>query len=226
MGTIIGEILPFTIGIAISPVPIIVVILTLLSPRARRSGPGFLIGWMVGILVVLLVLTLLSSVLPSAQESDGPHLWQGAIRLVLGGLLLWLAVKQWRKRPRGEETPELPGWMAKVDSYGFGGGIRLGLVLSIANPKNVILTVSVAVDLGTGDLTPGRIAIVIVIFALLASSTVLIPVLAHLIAADRLKGPLSALHTWLLRENHVIMTVLLVVLGFAVIGRGIGAVWP
>lgn len=79
---------------------------------------------------------------------------------------------------------------------------------------------------GTGDLTPGRIAIVIVIFALLASSTVLIPVLAYLIAADRLKGPLSALHTWLLRENHVIMTVLLVVLGFAVIGRGIGAVWP
>jgi len=226
VGAVIGEILPFAIGIAISPLPIIVVILTLLSPRARRSGPGFLIGWIAGILAVLLVLTLLSTFLPAPQQSSASNPWEGAIKLVLGVLLLWLAVRQWRKRPRADETPALPSWMAKVDGFGFGSGLRFGLFLSTMNPKNVILSVSVAVDLGSGDLTFGSTVLVVVAFTLLASSTVFIPVLAYLFAADRLRGPLSALHTWLVRENHVIMAVLLVVLGFSAVGRGIGVIWP
>ena len=35
MGSVIGEILPLAVGIAISPVPLIAVILMLLSPRAK-----------------------------------------------------------------------------------------------------------------------------------------------------------------------------------------------
>lgn len=226
MGAVIGEILPFAVGIAISPLPIIVVILTLLSPRARSSGPGFLIGWVVGIVSVLLVLTFLATFLPAPQHRDDPDPWEGAIKVVLGALLLWLAVRQWRKRPRDGETAALPSWMERVDGFGFGSGLRFGLFLSVVNPKNVILSVSVAVDLGSGDLAFGSTAVIVAVFALLASSTVLIPVLAYLFAADRLTGALSALHTWLVRENHVIMAVLLVVLGFAAIGRGIGVVWP
>lgn len=226
MGAVIGEILPFAVGIAISPLPIIVVILTLLSPRARRSGPGFLIGWVAGILAVLVVLTFLSTFVPAPRQGDASNPWEGAIKLVLGALLLWLAVRQYRKRPRAGETPALPSWMAKVDGFGFGGGLRFGLFLSVVNPKNVILSVSVAVDLGSGDLTLGSTALIVVISTLLASSTVLIPVMAYLFAADRLKGALSAVHTWLVRENHVIMAVLLIVLGFSALGRGLEAIWP
>lgn len=226
MGAVIGEILPFAVGIAISPLPIIVVILTLLSPRARRSGPGFLIGWIVGILAVLLVLTFLATFLPAPAHRDAPDPWEGAIKIILGALLVWLAARQWRKRPREGETPALPSWMERVDGFGFGSGLRFGLFLSVVNPKNIILSVSVAVDLGSAGLTLGSTAVVVMVFALLASSTVLVPVLAYLFAADRLTGALSSLHTWLVRENHVIMAVLLIVLGFSAMGRGIEVIWP
>ncbi len=226
VGAVIGEILPFAVGIAISPLPIIVVILTLLSPRARASGPGFLIGWVAGILIVLVALTFLSTFLPTPQQSNASNPWEGAIKVVLGALLLWLAARQWRKRPRSGETPSLPSWMERVDGFGLGSGFRFGLFLSVVNPKNVILSVSVAVDLGSGGLTPGSTLLIGVIFTLLASSTVLVPVLAYLFAADRLEGALSALHRWLVRENHVIMAVLLIVLGFSAIGRGLEAIWP
>ena len=44
MGGAISEVLPFAIGVAISPVPIIAVILVLFSARARANGTMFLIG--------------------------------------------------------------------------------------------------------------------------------------------------------------------------------------
>ena len=69
MGAVIGEILPLAVGIAISPIPIIAVILMLLSPRAKGASVGFMIGWVVGIIVAVVVFTLLSSVIPQSGES-------------------------------------------------------------------------------------------------------------------------------------------------------------
>ena len=45
----IGDILPTAIGVAISPVPIIAVILMLFSAKAKRNGLAFLLGWLGGL---------------------------------------------------------------------------------------------------------------------------------------------------------------------------------
>jgi len=45
MGQGVSAILTFAVGVAISPVPIIAVILMLFSQRARVNGPMFLVGW-------------------------------------------------------------------------------------------------------------------------------------------------------------------------------------
>ena len=55
MGRGISEILPFAIGVAISPIPIIAVILMLFSNRAKVNGPVFLLGWVIGLSVVVAV---------------------------------------------------------------------------------------------------------------------------------------------------------------------------
>ena len=60
MGNVIGDILPLAIGVAISPVPIIAVILMLFSARARTNGPAFLAGWIAGLAVVGAVVLALS----------------------------------------------------------------------------------------------------------------------------------------------------------------------
>ena len=52
MGRGISEVLPFAIGVAISPIPIIAVILMLFSERAKVNGPVFLAGWVIGLSVV------------------------------------------------------------------------------------------------------------------------------------------------------------------------------
>ena len=57
MGSVIGELLPLAIGIAVSPMPIIAVILMLFSKRAGSTSVGFLIGWLLGIIVATGIFT-------------------------------------------------------------------------------------------------------------------------------------------------------------------------
>ncbi len=52
MGQAIGDILPMAVGVAISPVPIIAVVLMLGTPPARANGPAFAVGWLAGLTIV------------------------------------------------------------------------------------------------------------------------------------------------------------------------------
>jgi threonine/homoserine/homoserine lactone efflux protein len=222
MGSVIGEILPLAVGIAISPVPIIAAILMLLSPKAKGASVGFLLGWITGIVVAIVVFTLLSSVLP-AQDESGSSPVRGVIKIILGALLLFLALRQWRGRPAEGEQATMPKWMSAIDSMTAGKALGLGFLLSAVNPKNLLMAISAGLIIGDAGLAVGQTVAVIVIFVLLAASTVLIPVVAYLIASERLAGPLDRLRAWLVNNNATIMAVLLLVIGVAVIGKGIGS---
>ncbi|MFK4835795.1 GAP family protein [Microbacterium sp. ZW T2_14] len=222
MGAVIGDILTLALGVAISPIPIIAAILMLLSPKARVTGTGFLLGWVLGIVVAVTVFTLLSSVLPEGED-DASQPIKGVIQLVLGVLLLLLALRQWRGRPRAGAEPALPKWMQAIDTITFPKALGLGFLLSAVNPKNLLLAASAGVTIGAAGLDGGSIVVVIAVFTVIAASTVLIPVVGYLFAADKLRGPLDALRGWLAKENAVIMAVLLLVIGVAIIGKGIGS---
>jgi threonine/homoserine/homoserine lactone efflux protein len=218
MNQVIGEILPLAVGIAISPIPIIAAILMLLSPRAKGTSVGFMIGWLAGIAVAIVLFSLLSSVIP--PETGGRSPVAGVVKIILGVLLLVLAIKQWRTRPAKGNQASLPKWMSAIDSMSAVKALWLGFLLAAANPKNLLLAIAAGVIVGRAGLTVGQVAVVIIIFVLLAGSTVLVPVFGYLIASARLAGPLDRLRQWLVDNNAVIMAVLLLVLGVALIGKG------
>ena len=220
MGSVIGEILPLAVGIAISPIPIIAVILMLLSPRAKGTSVGFMIGWLLGIIIAIIVFTLLSSVIP--QHSEGGSPVAGVIKIVFGVLLLFLALRQWRARPAEGEQASLPKWMSAIDSMTAAKALGLAFLLAAVNPKNLLLAASAGLIIGGAGLGFGQgLALVIIIFVLLAACTVVIPVVGYLIASARLAGPLDSLRGWLVENNATIMSVLLLVIGVAVIGKGL-----
>ena len=222
MGTAVGDILPLAIGVAISPVPIIAAILMLLSPKAKTTSLGFLVGWVAGISIAVVVFTLLSSVLPD-EESSGPSPISGVIKIVLGGLLLLLAIKQWRSRPHEGEQAQLPKWMAAIDSMTPAKGLGLGFLLAAVNPKNLLLAASAGLIVGGAGLAVDQTTVVVIIFIVLAASTVLIPVVGYLLASAKMAAPLDRLRGWLVDNNAVIMAVLLLMIGVSMIGKGIGS---
>ena len=221
MTSVVGEILPLAIGVAISPIPIIAAILMLLSPKAKSTSVAFLIGWVVGIVVAIVVFTLVSSVLPQG-DADAPSPIAGVIKIVLGGLLLLVAARQWRGRPAEGEEAALPKWMSAIDSMTPGKGLGLGFLLASVNPKNLLLAASAGLIVGSAQLTWSEISVVVVVFTVLAGCTVLIPVVAYLIASERMREPLEGLRAWLVGNNATIMAVLLLVIGVSMIGKGLG----
>lgn len=220
MGSVVGDILPLALGIAISPIPIIAAILMLLSPKARGTSVGFMLGWVLGIVIAVIVFTLLASVIPE-QDSDASKPIAGWIKIVLGVGLLFLAARQWRGRPKPGEEAALPKWMAAIDTMTAGRGFVLGFLLSAVNPKNLLMAIGAGVIIGSGGLTGGETTLVIVIFVLIAACSVAIPVIAYLVASARMAAPLEALRTWLVHNNATVMAVLLLVIGVVVIGKGI-----
>lgn len=222
MGSLIGQTLPLAVGIAVSPVPIIAAILMLLSPKARTSSVGYAVGWVVGIVVAVTVLTLVSSAIPGGH-GEGPAPVRGVIQIVLGLLLFVVAVRQWRKRPVAGREPTMPRWMQAVDTMGFGKALGLGFLLAAVNPKNLLLSAGAGVTIGSAGAPVPTAVVAIIVFIIVAASTVLTPVLAYLVAAQRMGGALDATRVWLLRENAVIMAVLMLVMGVVMIGKGIGS---
>ncbi|SDZ34432.1 GAP family protein [Herbiconiux ginsengi] len=220
MGQVIGEVLPLALGVAISPIPIIAAILMLLSPKARGTSVGFLMGWVLGIVVAVVVFALLSSFLPESG-SDAPKPISGVIKIVLGIALLALAVRQWRSRPKEGIAPVLPKWMAAIDSMTAGRGFALGFVLAAVNPKNLLMGVAAGVAVGSDAPNAGASVVAVVVYVVIAASTVAVPVIAYLAAAQRMATPLESLRGWLTRNNSTVMAVLLLIIGVVVIGKGL-----
>lgn len=222
MGPVIGDILPLAFGIAISPVPIIAAILMLFSPSARRTSVGFLAGWVVGVAGAVTVFALLASFIPG-DDPDAARPVAGVIQIGLGLVLLFLAGAQWRGRPVGGAEPALPKWMSAIDTMTAGRAFALGLVLAAVNPKNLAMSVGTGVTVGTAALGVGSATIVLAVFTLIAVSTVLLPVVGYLVAAERMRAPLDRLREWLVHNNAAVMSVLLLVIGVVLIGKGIGS---
>jgi threonine/homoserine/homoserine lactone efflux protein len=219
MGQAIGDLLPSAVGVALSPVPIIAVILMLGTPRARTTGLAFAVGWILGLIVVSVIVVLLTS---GADDADsGTSTVVDVIKLVLGALFLLLALKQWRSRPRPGAEPSMPAWMATIDSFSVPKSLLLGAALSGVNPKNLALTLAAAASIAQAGLDGGGTAVAIAVFVVIGSLTVAGPVLFFLAAPRRADGPLATIKDFMAAHNAVIMMVVLLVLGAKLIGNGI-----
>ncbi len=220
MGQTLGDLLPLAVGVAISPIPIIAVILMLLAPKAGGTSAGFLAGWVAGVAVATVLFLLLADTLElGGGEPSATASW---IKLVLGVLLLLLAARQWQTRPRAGAEPSAPKWMAAIDRFTAAKATGLGFLLSAVNPKNLLMCVAAGTTITAGGLTTGQDVWAVVIFTLLATSTVSVPVLAYAVGRKRMARPLESLHTWLAAHSAAVMTTLLLVLGVVLVGKAVG----
>jgi hypothetical protein len=217
----IGEILPLAIGIAISPVPIIAIILMLITPKARSNGLAFLGGWLLGLAIVGTIVLIVANT-AGVATSSGPSKTVSAIKLVLGLLLLFAAWRQFQKRPApGEEAP-LPKWMKALDSFTPARSLAIGALLSGVNPKNLVLNATAAAGIAQTGLSGVEQAVVLLVLIVVASIGVAAPVGVYFLMGDRAVSVLDSWKAWLAANNATVMTVLLLVFGVVLVGKGIG----
>ena len=104
-----------------------------------------------------------------------------------------------------------------------GKALVLGVLLSAVVPKNLLLAISAGVIVGEARLSVGQASVVIVLFTAIATSTVVVPVVANVVAPSRTRGPFERLREWLVENNVAIMVLVLLVIGVVMIGNGIAS---
>jgi threonine/homoserine/homoserine lactone efflux protein len=220
MGQAIGQVLAFGVGVALSPIPIIAVVLMLATPKGRANGPAFLAGWILGLAVVGTIVLLVSSG-AEASENGGPAEGLSIVKLALGVLLLVVAARQWRGRPRGKDDPELPKWMRTIDTFTPVRAGGIAVALSAVNPKNLLLTVGAGAAIAQTGASTGDQAVALAVFVLLGTLGPGIPVGIYFLMRDRASTILESLRGWMARENATIMAVLCLIIGAKLIGDAI-----
>ncbi|MGC5409885.1 GAP family protein, partial [Streptomyces sp. DT225] len=75
MGEAIGAMLTSAVGIAISPLPLIAVILMLATPKGRTNGIAFTAGWVAGLAAVVAVVVAAGSGLHTEGEKPSWAYW-------------------------------------------------------------------------------------------------------------------------------------------------------
>jgi hypothetical protein len=221
MGEAIGQSLPLAIAVALSPVPIIAVVVLLTSSRARSLGPVFVLGWLLGLLVVGAI--VLAVVGPSGAGSSGQRTrWVSWVLIVLGLLLLVEAVRRLRGRARKREEAPLPAWIGAIDRLKPAAALGGGVVLGGVRPKSFLLVVGGAAAIAQTGIAGGQQAIAYAIFAVVATIGVAAPVVVYFAMGTRSGELLGRLKGWMRRNNAVILAVVLLVIGVTLIGDGIG----
>ena len=220
MGQAIGQVVAFGVGVALSPIPIIAVVLMLATPRGRVNGLAFLAGWILGLAAVGTVVLLASSG-AGASENGAPAEGLSLVKLALGVALLVVALRQWRGRPHGDTDPELPKWMRAIDTFTPPRASGIAIALSAVNPKNLLLTVGAGAAIAQTGASTGDQAVALAVFVLLGTLGPGIPVGIYFLMRDRASAILESMRGWMARENATIMAVLCLIIGAKLIGDAI-----
>ena len=221
MSAVLLELLPVALAAALTPTAVLAVILLLFSPRARRNGAAFLVGWYLGLLVLSwLIVTLLVRLGFFSSLVSGYSLPAGLV-ILLGLLLLLLALQQWRTRPKAGRSVAPPAWFDRIDSLGPGHSFGIGAALASITPKMILLTLVAAVIIGQAAPAPGETLAADFFYATLGSVLVAIPVVIYLRQGERARITFTRWKDWLLRNNNTLMAVVSLLMGLALVGVGL-----
>ncbi|GHJ49168.1 hypothetical protein Cs7R123_65100 [Catellatospora sp. TT07R-123] len=222
-GDAIGAMLPYAVGIAVSPLPVIAVILVLFSSRARVGGPAFLAGSLLGVAVVGTGTFLLAGggTVAPGWESAG---WTRWVRLALGLLLVAAAVHHWMRHRHHSRTGRehlMPRWMSGVDRWSPVKAALLALVMYGLDPKNLALCAGAGRQLAGHGVTWLGAVLALTVFTAVACVPVLVVVLGYLAGGDRAARMLGHCRTWLSRHHLLVMAALLLVFGAILISHAL-----
>jgi threonine/homoserine/homoserine lactone efflux protein len=103
------------VAVALDPLPLTAFLVVLPSRRGVRKGAAYVFGWLVSLAAVVTITVLATGNNPP-KPSTAPSLAALAVKIVLGAVLVWIAVRHIRARGRPKPPKKPPRWQEHVDS--------------------------------------------------------------------------------------------------------------
>jgi threonine/homoserine/homoserine lactone efflux protein len=211
----VSQALPYSVGIALSPVPIGASVLLLSCRDGLAKGMSFALGWVTGLAAVAVVLELL---VDWADLSTSDQLWIAVPELVLGVGFLAVSAAIWLRRDRQRSTP---AWLDAVEHFTRIRSAGAGIVVSALNPKVAALTLGAALALAQADAGTSETVRTLVLFTAIGALGVAAPVLFARAAPRRANALLTRLRPWLEGHDAAVLIVLGLIVGVVFVVDGL-----
>ncbi|GJF12222.1 membrane protein [Mycolicibacterium cyprinidarum] len=215
-GSILTELIPLALVVALSPLSIIPGVLVLHSPRPKPTGLAFLAGWVLGLAVLTSIFLEASNLAGGIGKS--PPSWASWLRIIVGVALVAFGIYRWVTRKKSEH---MPGWMTKMSTLTPGKAAVTGAVLTVANVKVLFICAAAGLAIGSSGLSSPSVWVVVIWYVAVASSTVALPILGYAVSGDSLDPALQRLKVWMERQHATMVAVILVVIGLLVLYKGL-----
>lgn len=217
----VGEALPLATGLALSPLAVITGIILLLGDRGRVKAALFALGWLGAIFLIAATAFWVVDVAEDV-DAEGTATGVDIVQLLLALLFFGLAVLSWRKRPREGGPAPHNKLLRRLDGIGVAGALLVGLAQGFVVIKNIPLAAGAGAHLGEAELTGGEAAVALLVFALVSTAGVLVPLAVALVGGRTLTPALTAAREWLEANTSSITITVLAVIGSYFLGQGIG----
>jgi len=217
-GSVLTELIPLALVVALSPLSVIPAVLVLHTPHPRETGLAFLAGWLFGLAVLTAILVEVSGL--AGGLGDKPPTWASWARIVIGALLILFGIYRWLRRKQSAHTP---GWMNSMSKFTPPRALLAGAALTVVNPKVLFICAAAGLAIGSAGLRAPAAWGAVAWYVAFAGSTVALPILAYAAAGHRLDEPLTRLKEWMERQHATLVAVILIVIGLLVLYKGIHA---
>jgi threonine/homoserine/homoserine lactone efflux protein len=103
------------VAVALDPLPLTAFLVLLPSKRGVRKGAAYVFGWLVSLAAVVTITVVATGNNPP-KPSTAPSLAALAVKIALGAVLVWIAVRHIRARSQPKPPKKPPKWQEHVDS--------------------------------------------------------------------------------------------------------------
>lgn len=213
--------LPFTIGLLVSPFPVVAVVALLVSQGGRVKTLIFEVTWLLVSWLALIALTALFAALGITGQS--PPSWVPYVALAIGAALLAVGIVAIRRavgRKAGTQ-PQAPGWLKAIDGLALPRISGVATLLIIANPVNLASLVGAGLGMSQYGLPFGEQAVLAAVFVLIGSITVLAPFVIALTQGTDSEHVLHRMRAWMVTHNGALTNVLIFTFALLFIAKGL-----
>jgi len=196
------------LAVALDPLPLTAFLVVLPSRRGVRKGAAYVFGWLVSLAAVVTITVLATGNNPP-KPSTAPSLAALAVKIVLGAVLVWIAVRHIRARGRPKPPKKPPKWQEHVDS--MSPWFALGLAPAL---QPWVLIGAGAATVVEAKLSSWESFLALFLYCVLASSSYLAMEIYAIVRPAQSQALLRRAQTWIDSHTDQVIIAGSLIIGF------------
>ena len=203
------------LAVALDPLPLTAFLVVLPSTRGARKGAAFVFGWLVSLAIVVTVTVLATGNNPP-KPSTAPSLAALAVKIALGAVLVWIAIRHIRARGRPKPPKKPPKWQEHVDSM----STWFAMVLAPALQPWVLISAGAATVV-EAKLSSWESYLALFLYCVLASSSYLAMEIYAVFRPGQSQALLGRARTWIDTHTDQVIIAGSLILGLWLIANSV-----